>query len=77
MSMSDPNPGDTPLIEVLESIAANEDVDLLSLPPLGEVVDTDAIITLLDEETRVVIEFEYEGYLVSLDNQGETSIEKL
>ena len=77
MSINAPNPEDKPLIAALESIADSEDVDILSLPPLGKVVDPDAIITLLDGEAKVVIEFEYEGYLVSLDSRGETSIEEL
>ena len=77
MSIGAPDHGDQRIFEVLEAIADYEEVDIMGLPPLAKVVDSDALVNLLEEETKVVIEFEYEGYLVSMDSRGETSIEEL
>ena len=67
--------GNKLLIDVLEVIADEEDVRTVDLPPLGEVIDTDALATLLDEECGLVVSFEYEGYHVHMDSEGEFSIE--
>ncbi len=56
--------------EILESIAESENVDTLDLPPLGGVIDTDALITLLNEESEVDISLRYNGYDVVVDSEG-------
>lgn len=56
--------------DLLESIADSENADTLDLPPLGEVIDADALITLLNEEEEVVVSFRYNGYDVVVDNEG-------
>ena len=56
--------------DILESIADSENADSLDLPPLGGVIDTDALITLLNEEEEVVVSFRYNGYDVVVDNEG-------
>ena len=60
--------------EILDAIAESENVDTLDLPPLGEVIDTDALITLLDGESEVVISFRYNGYDVVVDSEGAIEI---
>ena len=66
--------GNTLVSEILDEIAGSENVDTLNLPPLGEVIDTDALSTLLNAESEVVISFRYNGYDVVVDSEGAIEI---
>lgn len=67
--------GEELVFDILESVAEREDVDPLDLPPLGDVVDTDALNALLRGRTMVSASFEYCGYEVHVDSEGGVSIE--
>ncbi|AFZ71353.1 HalOD1 output domain-containing protein [Natronobacterium gregoryi] len=52
------------LTTVLARIAAREDRERTALPPLYEAVDPEAVASLLESSTPVVVQFEYDGYSV-------------
>ena len=66
--------GEEPVFTILDSVAEREGTDPLHLPPLGEVVDTDALTALLGGGTMVSASFEYNGYEVRVDSDGGVSI---
>ena len=68
------NPGEELVFTILDSIAEREDTDPLDLPPLYEVVDTDALTALLRGGSMVSASFEYHGYEVGVDSDGGVSI---
>lgn len=63
-------------MRILEEVAAARGVDPISLdPPLGSVIDPDALDTLAqDEDQRVAIEFSYAGCHVAVTG-GDVSVE--
>lgn len=56
-------------IEIVERVAARENVDPLELPPLHDVVDTDALTALFaNPEQRIdQVTFSYQGYDVTVE----------
>jgi len=69
----------TPTRRVIDAVAAESDVDPTALtPPLGTVIDPDALNQLLDrdEHSDAVVSFEYAGYLVTVGND-DLSLEPL
>ena len=63
--------------EIIERVAEASDVDPCELPPLYNVVDTDALETLIDadpETEEVRVSFDYGGYRVSVTGSGAVSL---
>ena len=76
--MNSPGPVDRweSIEPIVERVAAEEDVDPVELPPIGEVVDPDALTTLLaSTESSITVTFTYCGYDVVADTNGHVSIE--
>lgn len=67
---------DDVILEVVEKIAAAENVDPLELtPPLYDVVDPDALEKLFDNDrTLGTFTFNYRGYEVSVLSDGCVSV---
>jgi len=51
----------------LERIAAREGCDVLELPPLYDTIDPEALTSLLESDTDLMVCFEYCGYRVLID----------
>jgi len=66
-------------MRVVDAVASETDTDPTELTPLGTVIDPEALDTLVaDEGTRdVAVDFEYEGYLVSVSSDQRVSVETL
>ena len=60
---------------LLDAIAERENSDPLDLTPLGAVVDSEALEFILGSETYVSVSFEYMGYMVRMDSDGNVEIE--
>ncbi|WP_247729614.1 HalOD1 output domain-containing protein [Halovivax limisalsi] len=73
-----------PLVyEIVQQISAREAVDPLSLtPPLADVIDPDALTGLFASPTTDaasgagIVTFEYCGYEVTVDSDGEVAVEE-
>lgn len=62
--------------QVIEALAAVENRDALSMnPPLYEAIDPDAIDSLLDTDSPVKVEFEYNGHMVTAKSDGSIEID--
>lgn len=60
---------------IVETVAENEDIDPLELPPLYTVLDPDLLERVIESAREdVTIEFTYCGYDVALDGTGEVQI---
>ncbi len=60
--------------QIVEAVAQVKDVDPLSLAPLRDSVDTDALDRLFDSQNQgLQVTFEYEGYTVTV--QGDRQID--
>lgn len=67
-----------PSLAVVNAVADAEDVDPMNLdPPLGTVVDTDALNTLFPDtdQTRGQVTFRYSGYRVTVDSAGNVTLD--
>lgn len=62
---------------ILASIAEREGTDILSLPPLYDAVDPDALKALVDQGGVIEISFVYLGYDVLVQGDGQVSVSKL
>lgn len=61
----------TPTVQIMAAVAAEEGVEEMALPPLANVIDPDALNELLDsmddtEQTAARIQFEYYDYTVQI-----------
>ncbi|GAA0681389.1 HalOD1 output domain-containing protein [Natronoarchaeum mannanilyticum] len=66
-----------PIPRIVDAVAEAEDVEPAALnPPLAEVVDPDALETLLEEPTasELEIRFTYRGHEVVVDESGRVQI---
>ncbi|WP_265108008.1 HalOD1 output domain-containing protein [Halosolutus halophilus] len=67
---------DEPATGVVMMVADAKDVDPIDLDSLFEVVDPDALNALVSRsEGTVQIEFEYEGYVITVRSDGHIHIE--
>ena len=76
--MKSPDPVDRweSMEPIIERVAAEEGVDPVELPPIGEVVDPDALTSLLAATgSTITVRFTYCGYDVVADTNGQVSIE--
>lgn len=66
-------------LAIVERVAARENVDPLELPPLHDVVDTDALMALFATPERRVdhITFSYHGYDVTVEGPQQIQVEPL
>lgn len=65
------------VLDVVERIADRDGVAATDLPPLATVVDPELLVGIVAEsatDSDVYVEFEYEGYRVTVDGDGEVSI---
>lgn len=65
---------------IVETVAETENVSPLDLPPLYGSIDPDALDRLFESpsaaaELRLEVEFLYNGYLVTVSEEGYVSIE--
>ena len=66
------NPTETDVIQrILSEVATQEGRDVLDLPPLGERIDTDALLALVESPEFVEASFSYSGYEVTV-SAGQT-----
>lgn len=65
---------------IVQAAATITDVDPLELPPLFEAVDPDALDALVSSSaasgTGPLVEFRYEGYVVTVAQGGEVALSK-
>ncbi|NHN42871.1 hypothetical protein G9C85_14720 [Halorubellus sp. JP-L1] len=64
---------ENPVPRIVDAVAEAEDVDALALePPLADVVDPDALESLLEETSTSTLEiqFRYQGHDVLVDANG-------
>lgn len=67
---------DEPATGVVMKVADAKDVDPIDLDSLYEVVDPDALNALVSlSEGTVRIEFEYEGYVITVRSDGHIHVE--
>jgi len=66
-------------MRVVDAVANESDTDPTELTPLGTVIDPEALDTLVaDTEPRdVSVDFEYEGYLVTVGSDQRVTVESL
>jgi len=65
----------SPVVAVVERVAAADGVDPTDLPPLDDRVDADALDQLLtDAAADVTVEFEYAGYTVVARSGGAVDV---
>jgi hypothetical protein len=66
-------------MRVVDAVANEADTDPTELTPLGTVIDPDALDSLVaDAEDRdVSVDFEYEGYRVTVGNDRGVTVESL
>lgn len=69
----------SPSMRVVDAVASETDTDPTELTPLGTVVDPEALDTLLTAEDAgdISVDFEYEGYRVSVGSDRPVTIESL
>lgn len=80
MSQSSTEVDDTLAYRVVEAVADTKDVDPISLqPPLGSVVDADALRTILaaDGSSPVKIRFQYADCHVEVSKDDDVAVEVL
>lgn len=66
------------LREIIAAVASKEGVEPLELtPPLAEVVDPDAIDTLLEGDSSVRITFEYHGCRIDVRSREDITVSDL
>lgn len=66
---------ESPSLRVIETIAAVTDADPLTMPPLYDTVDPDALDTVLDADGTIEIVFEYDGHAVEVTGDGEVRVD--
>jgi hypothetical protein len=68
----------TPTPKMVDAVAEAEDVDPATLdPPLAEVVDPDALETLIEDPTISDLEarFAYRGHDIIIDDRGQVQVD--
>ncbi|MFW6382637.1 MAG: HalOD1 output domain-containing protein [Haloferacaceae archaeon] len=63
-------------VRVVEAVASATGRDELTLPPLYDAVDPDALDTLTEGTRDVEISFVYAGYEVTVGSDGEVTLEE-
>lgn len=71
----DPTTDHTLALSVVRSVAIASNQESTDLPPLGETIDAEALESLIDSsitdfDASLEVVFEYDGYLVHIDDQG-------
>lgn len=64
MSVLRPDSMGTLTMEILQQVAAAENIPILELPPLYESIDPECLERLTGPESEVTVEFTYCGYRV-------------
>lgn len=68
---------DPVVVRIVDAVAAHEGVDPAELPPLGRVMDTDALNELFDSSgaDSCEVRFEFAGHDVSVASDGPVRID--
>lgn len=67
----------TPSTSVIYEIAAHKESDPAELhPPIGSVVDLDALDALLGRNVHATVTFEYDDYQVEASNDGRVTVQE-
>lgn len=71
---------ESPTLAIVEAIASALDRDPMEMPPLYEVVETEALDAILQRGVRtdsvpVTIQFEYEGFDVTVDSRRQIKLQ--
>jgi hypothetical protein len=61
---------------VVKGVATVSGDEPLALPPLQEVIDSDALETLLAHDAEVEVTFPYAGYAVSVSSEAEVVVRR-
>ncbi|NHN40531.1 hypothetical protein G9C85_02615 [Halorubellus sp. JP-L1] len=64
-------------MRVLQSVSAQTGVETLELPPLYDSVDPEALDAIVDDLDEGVIQFQYAGQKVIVQNDGTVSISEI
>ncbi|MFT4958494.1 MAG: hypothetical protein ACI9PP_002126 [Halobacteriales archaeon] len=64
-----------PSMAVIDAVAAELSVDPVDMGPLADEIDPDALNDLVDSMDSGRITFPFEGFEVTVDSDGEVSIE--
>jgi len=63
-------------VDIVEAVAAEAGADPLALsPPLYDVVDTEALGRLVASGADITVEFDYAGYIVTVDGDGAVTVD--
>lgn len=61
--------------DIIEKVAAATNSDPLSMPPLYDVIDPQALDRVLTADTTVRITFEYDGHTITATSAGEITVD--
>ncbi|MFD1598336.1 HalOD1 output domain-containing protein [Halobellus rarus] len=61
--------------EVILQVAESEDTSPMELSPLAEVIDPDALETVVSSDSVIEVSFRYEGYTVIIDRNGNVTLQ--
>lgn len=65
------------IFQITQAVSETENVDSLTLPPLYDHVDTEALSAIVKSGNEdLVIEFSYYGYQISVTGSGSVSVEE-
>lgn len=65
---------ESPVLSIVEAVAAETGRDMTALPPLGNEIDADALGRFLQHSTVGVVEFEWEGVEVRASCDGDLEL---
>lgn len=62
------------VMRILEAVGESSGDDLLTLPPLENAIDTDALAALVENEGVWELTFAYHDHIVTVDGGGEVQL---
>lgn len=64
-------------VEIIQQVAEQKGISAAELPPLYEALDPDALdelVTAAPRDTELAVQFQYEGYTVTVTDRGNIDI---
>jgi|AntRauTorcE11898_2_1112593.scaffolds.fasta_scaffold62552_2 hypothetical protein len=71
----DLEPFESPSLHVIDAIATATGTDPVSLPPLYDTIDPEALDAVLNTEATIEVVFEYDGHAVEVTGDGEVLVD--
>ena len=65
------------VVDVVRAVARSTGDDPLSLPPLGQAIDPEAIDAVVDGPGLVDLTFRYHGHVVTIDGGGNVRVSEV